>query len=343
MARATVFGPNPLLTVALESRTADGDDVHMHAGGQGVWVARMAGELGAEPVLCGFAGGETGAVLRGLLAPMPGERRLVETATPTGAYVVDRRGGTRALLASGWSGPPTRHELDELFSVTCAAALESSVLVVCNPFPADVLPAGLYGDLVADVRANGTPVIVDLSSPRLESALGAQPELVKLNDWELAELLQAPVYPRRRLVEAASELVARGAQAVLVTRAGEPALFLDGGEPLELVPPRFERGAREGCGDSMAGGIAAGLAEGRQLRDALVLGAAAGAANFLRHGLGTGSRAVVESLIDRVVLRPLDSEGDWREALTGDFTADDRVRGGTRDPREVGLAPADLA
>ena len=40
----------------------------------------------------------------------------------------------------------------------------------------------------------------------------------------------------------------------------------------------------------MMGAIAAALARGLPLREALVLGAAAGAANFLRHGLGTGTR-----------------------------------------------------
>jgi 1-phosphofructokinase len=55
----TVFGPHPLLTVTIEPFGARGDDIHLHAGGQGVWVARMAAELGALPVLCGFTGGRT--------------------------------------------------------------------------------------------------------------------------------------------------------------------------------------------------------------------------------------------------------------------------------------------
>ena len=59
--RVAIFGPNPLLTRHDRARGEERDDVHFHAGGQGVWVARMAGELGACPVLCGFAGGETGA------------------------------------------------------------------------------------------------------------------------------------------------------------------------------------------------------------------------------------------------------------------------------------------
>jgi fructose-1-phosphate kinase PfkB-like protein len=55
----------------------------------------------------------------------------------------------------------------------------------------------------------------------------------------------------------------------------------------------------------MMGAIAAALAQGRDWKDAFVLGAAAGATNFLRHGLGTGARPVVEELVDEVRLRPI--------------------------------------
>ena len=55
MPRVAVFGPNPLLTVSIETRGGH-DDVHLHPGGQGVWLSRMAGEMGAEPVLCGLLG-----------------------------------------------------------------------------------------------------------------------------------------------------------------------------------------------------------------------------------------------------------------------------------------------
>ena len=53
----------------------------------------------------------------------------------------------------------------------------------------------------------------------------------------------------------------------------------------------------------MVGAIAAALARDLDYEDVLRLGAAAGATNFLRHGLGTGSRAVVEDLVQRVELR----------------------------------------
>jgi 1-phosphofructokinase len=55
----------------------------------------------------------------------------------------------------------------------------------------------------------------------------------------------------------------------------------------------------------MVGAMAAMLAQGAELADAVRWGAAAGAANFLRHGLGTGSRTVVEDLLPRVELQEL--------------------------------------
>jgi 1-phosphofructokinase len=301
--RVAIFGPHPLLTVAIERR-GEADDVHLHAGGQGVWVARMAAELGAEPLLCSFQGGEAGAVLGHLLHELRGQQWLVSTAGTSGCYVVDRRNGEREVLASALSPAPSRHELDDLFSITASAALAADALVVANPFPPDVIPLELFADLVSDVRAGGTPVLVDLSSPRLDSALEGAPDLVKLNDWELAEYVAGPV-DGPRLRPAAERLREAGAGTVIVTRGAEPGLVLNGEHAWELIPPHFERGSREGCGDTMMGALAAGWAAQMPLEENVVRAAAAGAANFLRHGLGTGTRNVIEDLVGQVRLQPL--------------------------------------
>jgi 1-phosphofructokinase len=305
--RVAVFGPHPMLSITIEALSAaEGDEIHLHPAGQGVWVSRMAAELGARPALCGFIGGETGAVLRPLLEALPIELRLVESAEASGIYIHDRRSGERQPIAQGASMPPSRHEVDDLFSAACAAAIDSDALVLCNPYPGESLPLEIYGNLVADVRANGTPVLVDLSSPRLDSALEGKPDLVKINDWELAEFVAGPVDTEARLRAATERLIERGAEAAIVTRAGEPAFVLRGDRAQMLIPPRFDRGSREGCGDSMMGALSASLAVGREWEESLRLGAAAGAANFLRHGLGTGARSVVEDLAKNVELVGLD-------------------------------------
>jgi 1-phosphofructokinase len=306
--RIAVFAPNPMLTVTLEREGHERENVHFHAGGQGVWVARMAACLGAAPVLCGFLGGESGTLLEPLLARIcgPDGLRLITTATASGCYVTDRRSGVRELLTMTLSDPPSRHEADELFSATCAQAIACGWLVVTNPLPGDALPVDLYGDLVADARANGARTLVDLSSPRLESALRGAPDVVKLNDWELAEFISGPVSEPTKLRAAAQRLRELGAANVIVTRGELPALILAGETAWQLTAPRFDRGYREGCGDTMMGALVASWARGESFERALVVGAAAGAANFLRHGLGNPSRAVTEELVGAVKLDRLE-------------------------------------
>jgi 1-phosphofructokinase len=301
-----VFAPHPLLTVTLEAEGPERQSIHFHAGGQGVWVAHVAARMGASPVLCSLLGGETGELLRGLLEKLAvgGSTRLVTSASPSGCYVTDRRSGTRELLAMTLSDPPSRHELDELFSVTCAEALACGWLVITNPMPADALPVEVYGDLVADARAGGCRTLVDLSSPRLDGALAGEPDLVKINDWELAEFVSGPVSTPELLLDGAKRLRDRGARSVIVTRGEQPALLLHGEEAWQLRPPRLEHGFREGCGDAMMGALAAAWAGGASLEQAAVTGAGAGAANFLRRGLGRASREVSEQLAETVRLEP---------------------------------------
>ena len=303
--RVAVFGPHPMLSITIEALTAEGgDDIHLHSAGQGVWVTRMAAELGATPILCGFLGGETGAVLRNLLEALPIELRLVQTAAASGAYVHDRRDGERRPVAQSASLPPSRHEVDDLFSVACAAALDSDVLALCGPYP--------RGSAAGDLREPGRRRAVKrhsgpgrpLPSPSRQRP-GGGPDLVKINDWELAAFVSGPVDTEERMRAAIERLLERGAAAVIVTRAEEPAIVMRAGEVWELAPPRFVRGSREGCGDSMMGGLAAAMAAGREWEEILRIGAAAGAANFLRRGLGTGGRAVIEDLARRVELRRL--------------------------------------
>lgn len=301
----TVFGPDPLLSVTAEARGEDGgDDIHLHAAGQGVWVARMAAELGVRPTLCCMLGGEVGTVVRCLLDDLPLDTRITRTESPSGSYVVDHRGAHRRLLASAPRAPAQRHEIDDLVGATCAAAWRSRLLVVCNPYPAETLPLESYHTVVADVKAAGIPVIVDLSSPRLEETLRYEPDLVKLNDWELAAYVYGPVDGVRAL-DAARRLCHSGARAVAVTRAGAPILVVEAeGEAYEIVPPPLVAGHHEGCGDAMMGALAAELAKGETLREALLTGAAAGSVNFIRRGLGTGRREAVDEMRRRVVVRP---------------------------------------
>ena len=93
-----MFAPSPLFTITIEPGT-DRPEVHVHAGGQGFWVARLAATLGAEVTLCCALGGEPGRVLKGLIEAEPIRLRAAAAGTPNGVYIHDRRSG-----ASGRGG-----------------------------------------------------------------------------------------------------------------------------------------------------------------------------------------------------------------------------------------------
>ena len=93
-----IFAPLPVLTVTVENRSGS-PDIHVHAGGQGVWQSRMVSSLGVPVVLCAALGGETGDVL-GHLLPIPDvTAHTVPVSARNGSYVHDRRSGSREIIA----------------------------------------------------------------------------------------------------------------------------------------------------------------------------------------------------------------------------------------------------
>ncbi len=96
-AAVAVLEPAPLLMVAVQARGRGGrPEVQLHAGGQGFWVARMAGEMGGAPVLCAPLGGRAGALTRALVE-MDGVRvNAVECHRSSSVWISTGRDGDAA-------------------------------------------------------------------------------------------------------------------------------------------------------------------------------------------------------------------------------------------------------
>jgi 1-phosphofructokinase len=300
-----VFAPDPLLTVTVEAGSG-GDEIHLHAGGQGFWVAQMIANLGVGVSLCGPFGGESGRVVRSLVERGGITVRAIRTAGSNGAYVHDRRSGDRVTVAETPPDPLGRHELDDLYGAALVLGLESDAAVLAGPGPWEtpVVPAEHYRRLAADLRANGATVVADLRGDPLSCALAGGITVLKVSHEEL--LADGRVGHDREddLFEAMAGLRREGADHVIVTRAGDPALALVDDRPLTIDPPALEVVDHRGAGDSMTAGLAAGLARGLDLVGALRLGAAAAGLNVTRRGLATGDRREIDRLADHIELHP---------------------------------------
>jgi 1-phosphofructokinase len=302
-----VFVPAPQLTVTLEQQN-DKAELHVHPGGQGVWQARMITLLGAQVTLCAAAGGEVGRVLEPLLKFHGVTLKTIKRDWGTGWYVHDRRSGKREKLAEDPGQPLSRHEMDELYSLALAEGLRAGIAVLSGPAHPSVVPADIYRRLATDLTANGCKVIIDLSAAHLAAALEARPHVVKVSHEELIRDGMVKDGSPESLTRALHQLRCDGAQMALVSRADEGALALIEDRLYEVRMPRLIAAESRGAGDSMTAGVAAVLAKGGSLCEAVRTGAAAGALNVTRHGLGTGRVDAVQVLTDRVRLTPVEAK-----------------------------------
>lgn len=305
MSDVVIFAPSPVLEITVEEH-ADGGDVHVHAGGQGVWQARMLESLGCDVRLCSALSGETGRVLGHLLdvegiqvVGFPREAR-------GGVFVHDRRNGTRQPIIESGGDALSRHEQDELYGLTLRTGLDAELVILSGPHGDSILAADFYRRLAADLRTGGVRVVVDLAGERLEAALAGGVTVVKVSDEELIDDGRiTSTDDLDQIVAAMRSLHESGAEVVVVTRAAESALLLQDGAVHEILAPKMEVVDSAGAGDSFVGAFCSVLARGGSMIDAARLGAAAGAQNVTRHGLGTGEAATIERLRELVVVRPL--------------------------------------
>ena len=303
-----VFAPIVQLTVTIEQldEPSDGvaDDIHVHPGGQGLWIARMLQQLGNRPVLCGPVGGEIGTVLRSLMPEWGIDFAAVEVSAESPAYIHDRRGGDRQLVAEVPPATLDRHAVDDLYGKVLELALASRALVMTA---APSLPSDMYERLGSDLAAAGVRVFGDLHGEELTAFLTGGPiELLKVSHEDLADD-GWEVGDESSAVDAIARLREMGAGSVVMSRADQPALagFPDG--VFAATPPELEVVEHRGAGDSMTAGLVSAALSGRDAEGCIRLGSAAGAANVTRHGLGSGSPDLVAELARKVDVRRIEA------------------------------------
>ncbi len=265
-----MFAPAPLLTVTLETAEgADDTEIHLHAGGQGFWIARLVEVLGAEVVLCSTFGGETGRVVRGLLEDEPLTLRAVGTGGWNGSYVDDRRSGQRERVGEMHPTVLTRHEVDELYGAVLVEGIDATLTVLAGAGLDPVLPTDFYRRLTSDLAANGRPVVVDLSGESLRAAVAGGASVVKVSHEDLMRDSHVDDDAVPALAAAMTEFADHGAQLVVCSRAELPALALFHDRVVEVCGPVMEATEHRGAGDSFTAALAAAFAAGQSFEDAL--------------------------------------------------------------------------
>lgn len=253
-------------------------------GGKGNNVARALSAFGHDVVASGVVGGAAGRFIdeglraRGIdtaFVEAPGESRrcltFVEQESGVVSEVLER--GIEVSMEAG----------QELLGRVGPLAKGAGMAVVSGSLPPG-LAADYYARLVEALHAAGVPVAVDSSGEPFRRALEAQPELIKPNRAELADLLgESRSIDIDRLIRRASETLigpVLAAEATIVASLGaEGAALVTASRVLRAIPPPVRVVNPVGAGDALLAGFlhgrSLGLDEGAALRWAVATGTAA--------------------------------------------------------------------
>lgn len=303
-----VFSPGLRLTITVEAGPR-GDEVHLHPGGQGYWVARCVERLGEPVVLCAAVGGEVGDVLAPLLRAQTHIQLVaVEQASPSSVSMFDRRSGERRLITRTEPSPMDRHVVDQLYSLVLAHAIGSECCVLTGNIDTGEIPTSYYGRLCADLATLGVPVFADLHGPELDAIVGSEAVgLVKVSDEDLRDDGVLVDDSDTSVAVAVEALAERVRNDLVVTRGPDrPAAARIDGEWYRVSAPQLAAVDWRGAGDAMVGAMAVASTRGWSGVDLVRFGAAAGAASVSRRGLASLDTELADALVAHVEIVPVD-------------------------------------
>lgn len=250
------------------------------AGGKGVNVSRVLGELGERNKALGFVAGSNGVMLESALQQMGVTTAFIRLPEGQTRINVKLYGEQETELNA--PGPAVSHQQMEGLLSELSRLQEDDLLCLCGS-----LPPGMAVDSYARMltAAEGVRAIVDTSGEALLCALSEKPWLVKPNRDELAALIGKELPAIEDVIEAAEWLRAKGAQNVLVSLGRDGALLCAEGKRLYQSAPDGEVIGTVGAGDSLVAGFAAGWQRYGDMAQALRLGVACGSATACCEGL----------------------------------------------------------
>jgi 6-phosphofructokinase 2 len=146
------------------------------------------------------------------------------------------------------------------------------------------VPDSIYGELAAQVSAQGGKVVLDASAAVLEQALEARPYLVRLNRYALEMSCKRRLDSIPLVAEAARALQQGGTEYLCVSLGGEGAILADSGNSYHCSAPKVHKQSTVGSGDALVAGLIAALRKGASPEDMLRLGVMCGSSTAAHPG-----------------------------------------------------------
>ncbi len=270
----------------------------MLAGGKGINVSIVLGNLGIKSTALGFIAGFTGDEI---------VRRL-HNGGINSEFIKINDGISRINIKLksidgteiNGQGPHIDSSHIEQLMNRLRRLESGDVLVLAGSIPAGISD-NIYKDIMDMLKDKGVQIVVDATSRLLTNVLEYNPFFIKPNQHELGDIFNVTLNTQEEVIPYALELKKMGAVNVCVSMGGKGAILVaDDGNVYKAKAPDGILKNSVGAGDSLVAGFLSGWIEKKDYEYAFRKGVATGSASAFSERLATNGE--VNGLIGKVTI-----------------------------------------
>ncbi|RSJ22832.1 1-phosphofructokinase [Streptococcus intermedius] len=244
------------------------------AGGKGINVSRVLKRLGIDNTATGFIGGFTGKFITDTLENEAIATNFVQVLEDTRINVKIKADAETEINGTG--PIVTSEQLAKLKEILSGLSEQDTVVFAgsSNKNLGNIV----YKELIRLTRQTGAQVVCDFEGQTLIDSLEFQPLLVKPNNHELGDIFGVKLEKLDEIEKYAREILAKGAQHVIISMAGDGALLVtkDGAYFAKSIKGIVKNSV--GAGDSMVAGFTGEFVRSGNAVEAFKWGVACGTA-----------------------------------------------------------------
>lgn len=257
----------------------------LYAGGKGINVSFVLKNLGFESTALGFSAGFTGEEIKKQIQERGITENFITVLNGQSRINIKLRGQQETEING--MGPDIEKEHIQQLLKKLSVLSPGDYLVLAGSVPMKINNT-IYYDILKTLDKKGIKAVVDTTGDLLLNVLKYHPFLIKPNIHELSELFSTEIKTKEEVVQYGLKLQDMGAQNVIVSMAGDGAVFIcENGEIYKSEAPKGVVKNSVGAGDSMVAGFLAGFCETKDFAKAFKMGVCTGSASAFSEDLAT--------------------------------------------------------
>ena len=265
-------------------------------GGKGINVSIVLKNLGHDSTALGFMAGFTGREICARLEKFGVASDFIDVAEGLSRINLKMKSDEETEI-NGQGPNITDGDIEKLYE-KLDTLQAGDILIISGSVP-NTLPGDMYERIMSRLEGRGIEIVVDAEKDLLVNVLKFHPFLIKPNNHELGAIYGVELKKKDEVVPYAKKLQEAGAKNVLISMAGEGAVFIsEKGDVLKSEAPKGKVVNSVGAGDSMVAGFMTGYLETGDYEKAIKMGLCTGSASAFSPDLAT--RPEVEALLKTI-------------------------------------------